>query len=328
MNSKLNLLVGIFVLQVLIVAVLMWGGNNAAPAASWLNFERGSLTRIQISDAQDSIDLQRSADGWLIDELPADTAKVDGVLDKLEGIDAAWPTATSGSAAERFEVSGDNFQRRVQLLVDDRTVADFFLGTSPGYQRVHARAAESDDIYSVALSNYELPLRADDWLDKSLLAVSELPTSIRVTFADQRVELLEQGAEGWLYNGAAANQDTAVTYANRFKTLRVLGRATDPGDVQQLAEIELQGPDGQRVLRISRQMSAASADADADANTAAEGDYYLSDGDRTFSVATYIAEQLLLSDVDLAPAVGETTAPTDDPAAAIDQVQIPLAPSN
>jgi len=63
-----------------------------------------------------------------------------GLIDKLEGAEAAWPVATSESSAERFEVSDAKFQRRIRFFADDAVVTELFLGTSPGFRRVHAPA--------------------------------------------------------------------------------------------------------------------------------------------------------------------------------------------
>ncbi len=51
----------------------------------------------------------------------------------------------------------------------DKVVGDLYLGTSPGFKKVHARRADSDDIYAITFANYEATARTDDWLDKALL---------------------------------------------------------------------------------------------------------------------------------------------------------------
>jgi len=71
----------------------------------------------------------------------------------------------------------------VTLSSDGEALAEFYLGTSPGYQRVHARAVDSDDVFSVELSNYELGVKVDSWMDKTLLATEEEPSEVRVSVA-------------------------------------------------------------------------------------------------------------------------------------------------
>ena len=61
----------------------------------------------------------------------------------------------------------DSYQRRVQVLTGDETLADVYLGTSPGYRRVHARRADADDVYSIEFSNFEAGTDVSSWLKKS-----------------------------------------------------------------------------------------------------------------------------------------------------------------
>ncbi|MEQ8692832.1 MAG: DUF4340 domain-containing protein, partial [Pseudomonadales bacterium] len=168
----------------------------------------------------------------------------------------------------------------------DEQLADIYLGTSPGFQRVHARKAGEDEIFSVELSNYELPLTVDGWLDKALLSIAEPLDAIQLTLSSGEEHRLQQTDEGWLYNDAAADQDAAATYANRFKTLRVLNVASaeDMDDAVELGRIELRAKGTDRVLYVDQ----------------VGEDYLLRDAQRSYKVATYIAEQLLLTDVDLA----------------------------
>jgi hypothetical protein len=239
-------------------------------------------------------------------------------LDKIVALRAPWPIATSGSSASRFEVAEDNYQRHVELLDgDDDVLAEFFLGTSPGYQRVHARVADSSDIFSVELSNFELSANLDSWMDKSLLASPEAPSRIHVVMPGSKDQanadrpepgasdpdtivteprfmpldaVLERNDEGWAINGNPADQDAAQSYANRFDTLRVLGAADDADAVEHVATVDLTDSEGDLQLTFARK--------DDDAN-----DYVVKSSrvDGAYRVAAYIAEQIMMTDSDFLP---------------------------
>ena len=288
MNQRIGVLAGILVVQLLLVLAFKFSGSSSADAEqAWLEFDIGSVDQFVISDSAQSVTLSKHDEGWMIEDLPADLSKVEGILGKMAALDAPWPVATSSESAARFEVQENNFQRRVRLLAGTTTVADMLLGTSPGYQRVHARQTDGSEIYSVALSNYELPTTLDGWLDKALLAASTAPSRIEVANVETgQIDILEETAEGWLLNGKAADQDAAATYANRFQSLRVMNLLLDETDYRTVASLRYMVGDEQRELSLRQKGSGD------------ETDYAISTpGGERFVLATYIAEQLLSLDV-------------------------------
>lgn len=297
MNNKLGLLSALLVFQLILVAVALMAplDDDEAPG-QLLDFNVAAVDRLTLSDGAALVEVSRSGGAWQVAGVPADTDKVTDTLNKLASIDAPWPVATSSSSAARFEVGEDNYQRHVRLYAAGETVADFYLGTSPGYQQVHMRRADSDEVFSVALSNYEIGVDADGWVDKAVFAMTAVPKRIELTLTDTTVETLENSDEGWLYNGVAADQDAAATYANRFTTLQVLGLAdavagSEQDAVAQLAELGrlvVANADEQQTLVISRQGE--------------EDNYFLATPGSavTYRLATYVAEQLLMADADFA----------------------------
>lgn len=300
MNYRIGLLAGIALAQIMIIAlVLLLENDDPRQVPSWLDLQDREVTRFSITDGDAEVTMTETDGLWSAiaadQQVPADGDKVAQLLDKLAGLSAPWPVATSAASAERFEVTDDSFQRRLALYTGDEEVALIFLGTSPGFERVHARRADSDEIFSVALSNYELPVTIDGWLDKGLLGMSEdiQRVALKVLADADVTELsladaqLQRSDEGWLINGGVADQAAAQTYVNRFKTLQVLGLAEASHETHTvLAQLTLAGASGEVVLEIS--------------TTGENGDYLVQDTARagTYRLAAYIAEQLLMTDTD------------------------------
>lgn len=258
----------------------------------------------------DAADAPRAA--WRLESgLPADDDKVNDLLDKLAELAAPWPVATSADSAERFAVTEDNHQRRLVLEDAEDVVADVFLGTSPGYRRVHARVAGEDEVYSIDFSNYEAPTDADQWLDKGLLAASGDPSSIaregawRLTQSagaaapatdpavdeaasgEDEDEANEADASRWLIDGAPADPDEADRILRRFKDLRVLGAAEAAGESKAVFLVADRG--GEHRLELFHEE---------------EGDQYSISSSRLdgrFELAAYIAEQMLVDASDFLP---------------------------
>ncbi len=293
MNSKIGWLIGIVILQLVVIGVLWFGGDSSErDARQLLDFATDEVQSLVVTDGENTVEVDRDADGWRVGEWPADSDKVIEMLDKLSALDAPWPVADSAASARRFETSDDEFQRKITLRSEQGTeLAQLYLGTSPGYQRVHARSEGDDRVYSVALSNYELGVKADEWLDKALFAVAQTPQRIETSFSatgdqEARSVLLENTDEGWLVDGVAADEDAAQAYADRFTTLSVLGVVDAQEGLQSLAEISLSGTDAEQQLIIGR--------------IGEDGDYVIGSPPQSFRLATYVAEQLLMRDADFA----------------------------
>lgn len=302
MNTRLSMLMIIAGVQLLIVAALLLASTSSTSDGPepFLSFEPESIDRVMLDNGDGGeLTLARSNDGWaLASGMPADDEKMTGVLSKLHELKRSWPVATSSAIQNRFEVSDDKHQRHVQLYASDDLQADFYLGTSPGYRRVHAREIDSGDIFSIDFSNYEIPTTVDEWLDKTLLGASGEVTEV----ARENSWRLNKGEEDWLLDDVTADQDAADRLVRRFADLRIMGVLVDEDGGAATAEgVELRATfqvfdtDGQQTLEIYYRT---------------EEDDYLVQGDRvvgTFTLATYIAEQILIDREELIPEAEEST---------------------
>ena len=178
-------------------------------------------------------------------------------------------------------------------------VADVYLGTSPGYQQVHARRADDEAVYSVGIANYQVPPEADDWLDKTLLQ----PRGDIASVSRKGGWSLHRGEEGWLLSAAEADDSPEGDQAESLEQ----GRAADQDKalelVRKLAPESPSAPDA--VLAV----------------TDDEGTYRLSlfgneansqyrvQSDRRdgwFTVAGYTADQIVVEKSSLLPSEDET----------------------
>src|SRR5690606_2141252 len=82
-----------------------------------------------------------------------------------------WPVAHSSAARQRFQVADYYYQKRLTLLSNGEILGTIFLGTSPGFRKVHARNEQQDAIHSIAFNTFEAPAVNNGWLDTRLLQV-------------------------------------------------------------------------------------------------------------------------------------------------------------
>lgn len=143
------------------------------PTDSLLSFDKSGVDAIIIVGPKGKKVRLAQKDGkWVLPDeynFPADQEAVKRLLGGLADIKKGWPVATTGGAAERFKVGKENFERHIILRRSDKPVVDLFVGTSPGFRKVHVRMAGSNDILAVKFSTYEAGAASDNWLDKNYL---------------------------------------------------------------------------------------------------------------------------------------------------------------
>jgi hypothetical protein len=291
MNNRLTLLAVLLGVQVLLVAGLSLGRGGPEKGSSLVTLDTGSVTRLEITDGEGAtVELDKTADGWQANgDLLADSAKISELLDKFAGFTNLWPVATTSGSQSRFEVSEDKFQRRLEIDTADGGKDVIYLGTSPGYRRVHARNADSDEVFSVEFANYEVPTTVSEWVDKTQLQ-GEGVTAVSLDDTWR----LEQSGDLWLLDGEPANQDAASALVERIAKLRLIG--VFEGDEATLGEprvIRVEDAQGTHELTFRH-------DEDKD-------EYVVNSSRRqgNFTVASYVAEQVLVEPAALLPSADE-----------------------
>ncbi len=256
MQNWIKLLSGLLLAQlVLAVTVNLGGEEHGAFQAKQklLAFDVQAVNGLRIEDGANSLLLEKHEGRWLLPDsgdFPADQASVQRLLDKLAGLEKGWPVATTGSAARRFKVADDEFQTRITLLADDETLAQLYVGTSPGFRKVHVRPADAEAVFSVAFNAWEASANADDWIDKEMLKLEpsevarvELPGVVL-----QRKDNILQVTD--LSGGEKTNEEAAASLIDKLAGLRIqslLGREAKPeyGQDQSALELKLTRQDGE-----------------------------------------------------------------------------------
>lgn len=178
-NNKLLILL---VLQVLLVAWVFWPHSQPGfdeAQTSVTSIDPIAVDRLLISDPNKGVVLVRKDNGvdWHIPEyhgLPADGGRIQQILEQLPALSRGYPATTSTSAHDRFEVSSENFQRHVQYFGNEQKLAELYLGTSPGFRKVHLRVSQETPVYSVEFNSFDAPASAAEWLDTGLLQITEI----------------------------------------------------------------------------------------------------------------------------------------------------------
>lgn len=292
MKKLIFILGSLLVIQlVLAVAVNVSSDDYGAFQAQekLLAFDRHAVDGLRIEDDKNSVVLNKRDGKWLLPEsadFPANTVNVERLLDTLAGLEKGWPVATTTAAAHRFKVADDGFERKLNLLSNGKPIATLYVGTSPGFRKVHVRADKDDAVYAVAFNTWDANANTDDWIDKDILAL--VPGDIKQVestgFSLHRDNDTLQLAN--LSDKEATDEKAADTLVEKLAQMRiqsVLGVDAKPEYQQDKPELEfkLTRKDGSVLsYRISE---------------AVGGGYYVvkrSDLDNYFKVADYSVEPL------------------------------------
>lgn len=187
MSRAVSLLLLLSLVQCVIVVALYWpkSPESGQPPDSVTQLLAPSVAdqvdEVVIGDEQDNeVRLVKRGERWLLPDLgnlPADSAKVEKLVATLADEQTGWPVASTVAARQRFQVANYHYQRRLTLLGGGEELGTLYLGTSPGFRKVHARRGDQDAIFSIGLSVFDMPGDNEQWLDRRLLQI-RTPTRI------------------------------------------------------------------------------------------------------------------------------------------------------
>jgi len=235
-QRRLTMLFAVQVLLILGVFAYQQHSRVQVDAQPLLAIKSADIDRVVIQDASNKVTLQKSGSQWQLPELhqlPVDKQKLEAILQKLDGTKLTWPVTTTASSHDRFEVSGTKFQRRIALFQGDTKKADLWLGTTPGFKKIHVRREGEDQVYAVELTAFEFATASNDWLQKGLLAVKDASL---IKAADYE---LQKTADSWSF--VAANQDANAEKVDATKATELANALSN----LQVQEVVTQVPQGE-----------------------------------------------------------------------------------
>ena len=226
-------LIIIFLAQCALIA-LVWLSDwqDDTGLEPFLRFNAAQVHGIEITADENTLTLSQQphkGNRWWLKtlDLPADASQVDTLITKIATAGtSSWPITTSGSAHKRFEVTADNHQRLIRFKDNkDNELAALYLGTSPGFGKVHARLAGEDEIYAIKFNNFEAEAEASAWIDGNLLQpLGELKFLARIDEGNHWSIRFEN--DQWhSAEGITLNEDKLNTFLSHFNGLTVTGIA-------------------------------------------------------------------------------------------------------
>jgi hypothetical protein len=225
MKKWISILAGLLVAQlVLALALNMTGQEYGAfvTKEKLLAFDKQKVDRLLIEDNKASVTLDHSTGQWVLPQegdFPAAQKTVDTVLDKLAGLEKGWPVATTSAASRRFKVAEDEYERKLTLYSGDEVMASLYIGTSPGFRKVHLRPENEESVFVAEFNAWEVDAQTDGWIDKEVLQFSQ--TELEQVRIAEEVTLRNEKGEMQL-EGLGEQEST-----NLQATKNLIGKLSD-----------------------------------------------------------------------------------------------------
>lgn len=172
MNKQNSILAVLLVVQVVIIAILLWPGGEHEKVARvfFADLDIGKVDRILIADDEENEAVLERVNGqWFIDigmdeKFPAEQLKVKNFLHKLGGLQSRQIVTRTDSSHERLKVGEQAYNRRIQLESGDKSWPVLYLGSAPNYKTIHVRSKNDDAVYLVRdLSAWEASAESMAW---------------------------------------------------------------------------------------------------------------------------------------------------------------------
>jgi hypothetical protein len=253
MNRTQATLAGLLVIQAVLILLIrspLSGSTGPVEATPLLPvLESFSPARMEISGVDDAkLTLVRDGESWSLEELdgfPADSEKIDKLLEDLAGLTVRRPVVTASRYHGKFKVAEDENEARLRMWDDTagEPQVDLFVGSSSSYRAAHVRKSGEDPVYEVrGLSPYDLRPTANTWFARELVSIprSEI-VALVLDNANGRIELARvEGA--WVARSPEGDLpldptkvDSLIGAVSSIQLAEPLGRATAGPDADSAA---------------------------------------------------------------------------------------------
>ena len=141
--------------------------------------------------------LKKDKAQWQLPDLasfPADSVRVQGLIDRLAGLQRGWPEATTAEAATRFKVATDRFERKLTLRKGGTDLGVLYFGSSPGLRKLYLRVDGDQEIMTLTMAPHDLEVGPDNWIDTHVLQLKPEQV-VRVELPGVKLERGDEGLE-------------------------------------------------------------------------------------------------------------------------------------
>jgi Domain of unknown function (DUF4340) len=249
MTSLQKILAIVLALQVILAGIIFWSQRPVSVESGPLlnDFEAENVAALTIENGEgDSVELAKLDGAWVLSsggDYPADQEAVSTLLDELAAIQTDRLVTRTKDSHKRLQVAADDFNRRVQLELDDGTTVELFLGTSPNPRSIHARLADQNDVFLTGeVLSQEVNAVVSNWIDPTYVNLDrEQVSTMTLTNANGTFELQKTDDE-WALLGLEEGEELDPTGVNTLLDQLANLRMATPLGTEEQPEYGLDDP--------------------------------------------------------------------------------------
>lgn len=226
-----QILVGVLVVQLALVAVVAWPKSAASTGAPLLaGVKAEDITGLTITgDTGQTVKLVKKDSAWVApeaDDFPLDATKVTPVLDKLVAIKTNQLVAQTASSHAQLQVADDKFVRKIEVTTGSGTQT-LYLGSSAGGSGVHVRLDGQDNVYLASgLNTWEIGADVLSWGNPVYFQAQAADvTSFTLVNRNGTFAFVKDAQGNWtlpdLAAGEAVNPNNVSTLVDSATTMRM-----------------------------------------------------------------------------------------------------------
>lgn len=303
MNRRNQILSGVALLQVVLIAIIFWPGRGANASAEPLfaGVTIDDIQSITVHQGDNHVKVARGGDGWVLpeaDDFPVKALSASDTISKVLEIDTRRLVAGNSSSHTRLQVTEDEAVRKVDLETVDGETLSLIVGSSPSFRATNVRRGDSNDVYiTSSLQATDLKTDYGSWVDTSYLAIpQEQVTGLTVANAQDTLSFTKVSTDTWtladLTEDETFNQNNLSSLLTRISGINM----TKPLGKEAAPEYGMDAPAA--TVTIAWQNAAGEAKTTTltvGSSPAEEGNYVIKSSDSAYyvEVAEFVVENLI-----------------------------------
>lgn len=233
MSRGNQVLAALLVVQLALTAVVFWprGGGKSVGGPLFPDLKPDQVVGVTVHDGDRAqIHMVRRGDGWVIpeaDDYPCKSKPITDLIAKIAGLTTDRLVARTHTSQRRLRVSEDGFAHMIEIELAGGRTHRLYLGNSPAYNTMYARADDQDEVYMVSgLSLTDVGARAANWLDTTYFSVpQDKITYLALENANGRFEFTRRDDDTWAMAGLGSdetlNKNNLTSLLGRISTVRL-----------------------------------------------------------------------------------------------------------
>ena len=242
MTRLQQILVGILAVQIVLGVFVFWPRSAAQETGGPLlpDFIAADVISLTIHDGDGNhVALARDGDDWILADAgayPAQGDKILPFLEKLQGVQTNHLVTQTDASHKRLKVAADDFNRLLEMTLQDGATHKFYIGSSAGAGATHVRVDDQSEVYLTSkLDAWEAEAQPGAWIDTLYYTVPQTATVALTLENAQGAFEFERDGETWTMKGVAEgeafaenNLETVLNQITSLRMTRPLGKEEKP----------------------------------------------------------------------------------------------------